>query len=77
MKKSRRQWLKNVIETLEAAKNELDNLYTEEEEAYKNMPYNLQDSVYGVTLYYNANDLEQASQDLEDIITNLQKITER
>ena len=77
MNKARRKWLQSVIDALEEQKCEIDNIAEEEQEAYDNMPEGLQEAERGQTIYENISDLESASSDLEDIISNLQEILER
>lgn len=77
MNKQRRKWLEDIIGKLEEQKDELCNLQQEEQEAYDNMPENLQESERGQAAGECASDLETEYDTLEDVITNLQEILER
>lgn len=77
MNKQRRKWLEDIIGKLEEQKDELYNLQQEEQEAYDNMPENLQESERGQATCEYASDLETEYDSLEDVIQNLQEILER
>ena len=77
MNKARRKWLEDIIGKLEEQKDELYQLYEEEQEAYDNMPEILQDSERGQAAYEYASDLESEHDSLEDVIQNLQEILDR
>ena len=47
MNKKRRQEIKKNIESLEAIKNNLENILADEEDYFDNMPENLQGSIRG------------------------------
>lgn len=42
MNKQRRKWLESVINHLEEQRDELSNIYDEEQEAYDNLPEGIQ-----------------------------------
>lgn len=77
MNKQRRKWLEEIVGRLETAKDEIDSVAEEEREAYENLPEGIQESERGEAMCENADDLEQASSDLDDLIQNLNEILER
>jgi hypothetical protein len=77
MNKARRKWLEDIIGKLEEQKDELYQLYEEEQEAYDNMPESLQESERGQIASEFVDSLETEHGSLEDVITNLQEILER
>lgn len=77
MNKARRQKLQNIIDTLEEQRMQMNYVQYDEQEAYDNLPENIQDSDRGSDMYDNINDLESAVSDLEEIISNLQNIVDR
>ena len=77
MDKARRKWLEDIIGKLEEQKDELYQLYEEEQEAYDNMPESLQESERGQIASEFVDSLETEHDSLEDVITNLQEILER
>lgn len=77
MNKQRRKWLSDVITKLEEAKTDIESIAEEEREAYDNLPEGIQESDRGNAMCENADDLEQASSDLDDLIQNLNEILER
>ena len=77
MNKARRNWLTNVITALEEAKEEIESINSEEEEAYSNHPDNLNDSEMADAMYENMDSLSSAADDLQGVIDQLQEIVER
>ena len=77
MNKARWKWLEDIIGKLEEQKDELYQLYEEEQEAYDNMPESLQESERGQIASEFVDSLETEHDNLEDLITNLQEILER
>lgn len=77
MNKARRKWLEDIIGKLEEQKDELYQLYEEEQEAYDNMPESLQESERGQIASEFVDSLETEHESLEDVIFNLQEILER
>ena len=77
MNKTRRKRLEDIIGKLEEQKDELYQLYEEEQEAYNNMPESLQESERGQIASEFVDSLETEYDSLEDVITNLQEILER
>lgn len=77
MNKARRKWLQDVIDKLEEQKSELESIRDEEQEMYDCMPESLQSSERGEAMSENVDDLDSATSELEDIISNLQEVIER
>lgn len=76
MNKERRKWLQDVITELEEKREELENIASEEQEAYDNLPEGIQVTDMGYQLSENADNLDSAQSDLDDIIQNLYEILE-
>lgn len=74
MNNARRKWLKDVISSLEYARDELDFLAEEEERAYDNLPDNIQDSEKGNIMYENVDVLQTAASDIADILDSITEI---
>ena len=77
MNKARRKWIEEVMEALEQAKEDIESINSEEEEAYNNLPDNLNDSEMANAMYENMDSLSQAADDLQGVIDQLQEIVER
>ena len=77
MNKARRKMLQDIIDELDAQREQIEAVQKEEQEAYDNLPESIQDSERGEAMSGNVDDLESAASDLEDIISNLQDILER
>lgn len=77
MNKARRKWIEEVMEALEQAKEDIESINSEEEEAYNNLPDNLNDSEMANAMYDNMDSLSQAADDLQGVIDQLQEIVER
>ena len=77
MNKDRRNWLSQVILALDEQRLELENIQSDEQESYDNMPESLQYSERAETISDNIDDLGSCISDLEDIIENLQDIVDR
>lgn len=77
MNKQRRKWLEDTIAKLEENKSEIESIEQEEREAYDNLPESIQESERGESMLENADELEQAASDLDDLISNLNEILER
>ena len=56
------------------AKEQLEQIRDEEQEAYDNMPESLQDSDRGNQLYENVDNLDTMASDLEDILDSFYDI---
>ena len=74
MNKSRRQWLANVISQLEEKRDELWSIYEDEEQAYDNLPEGIQESERGETMQDNMGIIEDAYNDLDNLISNLNEL---
>lgn len=74
MNKQRRKQLNEVISLLEDAMYSLQSLSEEEMEAYDNLPDGIKDSEKGEALYENADTMETASNDIQDIIDTLNEL---
>lgn len=76
MNKSRRKKIDGIIEKLRGLKEELDDLKDEEEEALDNLPQSIQESEKGEEMQTGIDALEEAGDDLECIICNLEELVE-
>ena len=74
MNKARRKWLADVQAAIERAKEELEQIRDEEQEAYDNLPEGIQDSERGETMYENIDNLDTMAGDLEDILESFYDI---
>ena len=74
MNKQRRKWLESVINKLEEQRDELANIYEEEQECYDNLPEGIQESDRGCQIQENADELDSASSDIDDIIERLYEL---
>lgn len=74
MNKQRRKWLESVINKLEEQRDELANIQEEEQECYDNLPEGIQESDRGVQIQENADELDSASSDIDDIIERLYEL---
>ena len=74
MNKARRKWLEKVSEMIADAKEQLEQIRDEEQEAYDNMPESIQDSERGEQMYENIDNLETMASDLEDILESFYDI---
>lgn len=78
MNKARRKWLENIIDKLDDIKSEIESIREEEQDAYDNIPENLNDSEMATTMGENLDDLDEVLSNLEDyIIDGLNEILER
>ena len=68
MNKARRKWLADVYAAIENAKDELEQIRDEEQDAYDNMPESLQDTERANTLYENVDLMDSLISDLEDTL---------
>ena len=74
MNKERRNRITKAITKLEEMKNEIDEILLEEENAFDNMPENLQCSERGEESEEAINTLNEAIESLEDTINSLEEI---
>ncbi len=77
MNKTRREWIENVISRLSELQDELDNIASDEQDAFDNLPEGIQYSERGDAMTENVSDLEQASSDIEKLVDALNEIIER
>lgn len=71
MNAKRRKELEKVIELIEDAKNKLEALKDEEQEAFDNMPESLQYSEKGERMEEIISNLDDSLSDLESAIENI------
>ncbi len=77
MNKTRRKWIVNLVQRLYDVQSEVDSIAEEEQEAYDNLPDNLNDTDRANDMYENVDDLQDISNDIEDIIDRLNEVLER
>lgn len=76
MNKKRRQWLETIINKLEEQRDELESLQQEEQDAYDNLPASIACTERGEQMKENADNLETAKDDLDNIIDNLRDVVD-
>lgn len=76
MNKNRRKQLEQIVDALTDSREALDEVHTEEQDAYDNMPEGLQESERGQAILETAGDLENAVNDLDSIIDTLTEHTD-
>lgn len=74
MNKDRRKRLTDIVERLSGIHADLEELATDERDAFENMPEGLQQSAKGEQIDANADALENASCTVDDLNTELQEI---
>lgn len=74
MNKQRRAEIKDIIETLESAKEDLEMVAEDERYSFDNLPEGLQCSERGEVMEENADNLEEASSNIDDIIELLEGV---
>lgn len=78
MNAARRKEIERAIDLLYQAKEIIENVRDDEQDAYDNMPESLQNSERGERMSENVDALDNAADyDIEDIITNLNEIIEQ
>lgn len=77
MNAKRRKQLANAVEVLNNVLGLLEEVTTDEQDAYDNLPESIQDSDKGEAMLENVDDMEDASSSLQDIIDQLQDIIDR
>ena len=60
MNKSRREWLESIIGKLEEQKSEIEDVQSEEQDCFDNMPEGLQYSERGDTMQECIDDMDSA-----------------
>ena len=68
MNADRRKRLKSVVEKLTAAKQELDDIAAEEQDAFDNLPEGIQESDRGDAMQQNADDIYDHVQALDEVV---------
>jgi len=76
MNKTRRNQLKEAIKLLEHAMSVISAMADEEQEAFDNMPESLQDGERGEQMQDYISSLEDMSFSIEELMTDLEEITE-
>jgi len=76
MNKTRRSQLKEAIKLLEHAMSVISATADEEQEAFDNIPENLQDDERGEQMQDYISSLEDMSFSIEELMTDLEEITE-
>ena len=76
MNKDRRNRLDEAVSTLQDTLMVIEDIHAEEEEAYDNLPENLQESERGEQMSEYIDTLDEAIGSLEDVICNLQDIVD-
>lgn len=76
MNNNRRKQIKEILERVEKAYNDLEALAEEEREAFENLPEGIQDSERGQTIEGYADAIEYAYGDLETVKDQLTAILE-
>lgn len=74
MNKQRRMEIKNIIAELENIKTKLDNVFSEEQYAFDNMPENLQYSMRGEESQEAIDYMSEAVSSIEEAIDQLEGI---
>lgn len=74
MNKERRNRIEKVIESLEAAKAELEEIQSDEQSALDNVAENLQQSENAQKMEECADELSTAADDIDTVISSLQDI---
>lgn len=74
MNKQRRTEIKNIIAELENIKTKLDNVFSEEQYAFDNMPENLQYSMRGEESQEAIDYMSEAVSSIEEAIDQLEGI---
>jgi len=67
MNKKRRKQIADIADKAEALKAAVDELLSEEQEGYNNLPESLQDGEKGETIQQAIENLENASSSLEEV----------
>lgn len=76
MNKTRRKELASIVELIEEARERLEAVKDEEQEAFDNMPESLQESERGETMQEYINIMEKLLDALEDGTDELQEIVD-
>ena len=76
MNKDRRNRLDEAISIIQEQLEIIEDIASEEQEAYDNLPESLQESERGETMSEYIDTLDEATASLEDVIGNLQEIVD-
>lgn len=71
MNKERRNQIKKIYDELEMLKDRLENVFTQEANAFDNMPYNLQTSDKGLKIEEGIDHLESTMNSIDDALNEL------
>ena len=71
MNKEQRERLSQILDALNTALNDIDEIKCEEEEKYDNLPENFQDGEKGEAIQDGISSLEDAYSYLDDAISSL------
>ena len=71
MNKDRRRELADITEQLEIAKDEIENVKSEEEEALYNLPDQFQISATGEKIQGNIDEMDDAISTIDEVISKL------
>lgn len=74
MNKERRKQLQEVINKISEAHDLLDEILSDEQDAFDNMPEGLQSSERGETMEEGIYNMEEARDNLEDITNTLEEV---
>ena len=77
MNKKRRKAIKEIIDQLEMPKEQIVSVSEEEQEAFDNLPENIQYSERGEAMSEAVFDLDNTASYIDSIIDSLQDIIER
>jgi uncharacterized protein YukE len=75
MNESRRTRIAAIMNDIDGAKNMLEEILQEEEEAFDNLPESLQGSEKGETMQEAINTLQDALSDLDSAISNMEGVS--
>lgn len=76
MNNQRRKELKGIVAQLETLKDELETIQEQKEEAFENLPENLQLSMQGELMQEKAENISDAVFSLEECIDNITEAIE-
>lgn len=76
MNRDRRDKLSDILVDLEAAKSDLEEIIDEEQEAFDNLPDNLQCSSRGEEMESGLDELRESFEKLEEVIEHINNVVE-
>lgn len=74
MNKKRRKSIEEIIDKLDQIKEMLECISGDEQEAYDNIPENLNNSELANAMYENIDDIENAVNTIDDVIETLNDV---